>query len=515
MKNVNQKVTQKNDPNKGIVTLLWLLQIVAEALALAVVWRLDMLPGKYFLALAAVLVVFVILTGILLLPSKRRSFRRGFGLFLSVVIFVGSCLAAVLVADLHGTISGIVGQSTTQVSVSVYVKTEDPAQSVTDTADYRFAIVQGYDTERTQEAIDSIQEKLGKQIDITEYSDVQAMVEDFFSDKIGALIINSGYTSILEGLEGYEDFSDRVRALHEVEVVVQNNNFWEDWKDKFGNNSTQAEVPEDITQESFVFYISGSDTRSTKLTTSRSDVNILAVVNPQTKQVLLVNTPRDYYVENPAGNGAMDKLTHCGNFGIECSMEALSNLYDVQVNYYAHINFTGFETMIDAIGGITVNSDKAFSTSSGYSFSKGENNLNGAAALAFARERKHLSGGDNDRGKNQMKVIKAVISKLTSGTTIISNYTGIMQSLDGMFATSISMSDISKLVKMQLSDMAQWNILTYAVTGDGGSAVTYSAPGQKLYVMYQNETLVSYGAELIDRVMAGEILTEADMTVPS
>lgn len=515
MKYANQKEPKKKDPNKRIIVLLWFLQIIAEVLAVAVVWRLDMLPAKYFLVLAAALVLLALMTGALLLPSRRGTFRRGFGLFLSVVIFIGSCAVTILVADVHGTISKLTGKGTVQASVSVYVKTEDPAESINDAADYRFAIVEGYDTERTQEAIDSIEEKLNKQLDITAYSDVQAMLEDFFSGDIGALILNSAYTTVLEDLDGYEDFSDQVRALHEVEITVQNNSLWEQWKESFGGKVSETPKSGDITQDSFVVYISGSDTRNKKLVVGRSDVNILAIVNPKTKQVLLLNTPRDYYVANPAGNGAMDKLTHCGNFGIECSMEALANLYDVQVDYYAQINFTGFETLIDAIGGVTVYSDTAFSTVSGISFSKGENTLNGTQALAFARERKHLASGDNARGQNQMKVIKAVINKLTSGSTIISNYAGIMESLEGMFATSLSMSDISSLVKMQLADMAQWNILSYAVTGNGGSDITYSVPGQKLYVMYQDAALVSYASELIDRVIAGEILTEEDMTAPS
>ena len=260
-------------------------------------------------------------------------------------------------------------------------------------------------------------------------------------------------------------------------------------------------------------YISGSDTRDKKLVTSRSDVNIMLVVNPKTKQILLLNTPRDYFIPNPAsGTGALDKLTHCGIYGIECSMQALMDLYGVEIDYYAQINFTGFETLIDAIGGVTVYCDQSFTTNKGIHFSKGELELDGSSALVFARERYNVAGGDNARGKNQMKVIKAVIDKATSGTTMLSNYTGIMESLEGMFVTSMPTSDISSLVKMQLKDLAQWNIQSYAVTGNNGKEITYSMPGTKLSVMYPNQGMVDYGSNLIQRVMDGEILTEADMT---
>ena len=77
-----------------------------------------------------------------------------------------------------------------------------------------------------------------------------------------------------------------------------------------------------ITKEPFVIYLSGVDTRGELTEKARSDVNILAVVNPQTKQVALINTPRDYYVDL-AGTNSKDKLTHAGLYGVETSMATL------------------------------------------------------------------------------------------------------------------------------------------------------------------------------------------------
>ena len=274
------------------------------------------------------------------------------------------------------------------------------------------------------------------------------------------------------------------------------------------------EIPRTIDNAPFVVYISGSDTRSKKFRISRSDVNILGIVNPVTKQVLLINTPRDSYVPNPVGNGKRDKLTNCGLYGVDCSMEVLGTLYDLKVDYYCQINFTGFKKLIDAVGGVTVYSDQSFSTIKDMYIRKGENHLNGEEALAFARERYHVKGGDRGRGKNQMKVIEALIKKLTEGTTIISKYSSILDSLTGLFRTNVTMEEIGTLVKMQLGDMASWNIKTFSVTGEGGSNKTYSSPGHNAYVMYLDEKIVSYATMLADRVIAGDILTEADMKVP-
>ncbi len=274
---------------------------------------------------------------------------------------------------------------------------------------------------------------------------------------------------------------------------------------------TEETVPQNI--KPFVFYIAGSDSYDDYLPAlTRYDVNILVAVNPQTKQVLLLNTPRDYFVENPAGGGVRDKLTHCGNFGIKCSIQALQKLYGLQVDYYGRINFSGIKTLIDAVGGVTVTSSVSFVGIEKTQFVVGENHLNGAQALEFARERKHLPNGDHDRGKNQMKVINALIQKMTSGTTLIANYAQILNGLSGMFETSMGMDDISKLVKMQLADMASWNVQSYAVSGKGGYEVTYSWPGQELWVMYVDEAHVAYASGLVKRVLSGDTLTQEDLS---
>lgn len=240
------------------------------------------------------------------------------------------------------------------------------------------------------------------------------------------------------------------------------------------------------------------------------------VVNPKTKQVLLINTPRDYYVQTAASSsGAKDKLTHCGIYGIDCSMETLGMLYDEPVDYYVQINFSGFQTLVDAIGGITIESEKAFRTSEGgFYISQGTNQLNGTVALSYVRERKAFADGDNARGRHQMMAMEAIIKKLSSGTTILSSYSGIMESMSGMFATSMSTEDISSLVKMQLSDMASWNVKSFAVTGTGGKAATYSMPTKRSYVMYPDEEQVAYAKQLVNKVVDGEILMDADMEMP-
>ena len=265
-------------------------------------------------------------------------------------------------------------------------------------------------------------------------------------------------------------------------------------------------APQKPHEEPFVVYLGGSDTRSGKLTKGRNDVNILAVVNPNTKQLLLVNTPRDYYVSNPAGEGAKDKLAHCGLYGLENSKEALSRLYGLPVAYGAVINFKGFEALIDALGGVTVYSESAFTTTiGGYRIQQGANTLNGAQALAFARERSRVSGGDNTRGQHQMQVIAAMVRQLSAGN-VLSRWREILDSLEGMFATDMPLSTMTKLLTNEIDNLDDWEIFSAAVTGTGGTDYNWSSGG-KAYVMYPDESVQQVSA-LMERVMNGEGLTE-------
>ncbi len=264
-----------------------------------------------------------------------------------------------------------------------------------------------------------------------------------------------------------------------------------------------------ITKEPFVVYLSGVDNRGELTDKARSDVNILAVVNPKTKRVALVNTPRDYYVDL-AGTDSKDKLTHAGLYGVETSMATLGNLYGVNVDHYIRINFAGFINIIDAIGGVDVYSDQAFTSvgSPGYydptTFAEGWNHLDGKSALAFARERHAFASGDIQRGINQMKVIDAMVNKLKSPALLMS-FSKLMDAAADCFVTSLSQDQITALVRMQLSDLASWDIQSCSVTGTSGkSSKCYSAKGQSLYVMKPDENSVNEAKALIASVLDGE-----------
>ena len=488
--------------------IIWCVQLFIEGLVAWGVWRLNMLPGKHFAVLLAALMLVWMIVGLLLYIGRKGNRNgnvlRSLACIVLAVTVAGCTVATSLIADLQSTLEHITEPTPSSVTMSVYVLKDNPAQSIEDAKEYRFACVQSYEEERTRQVLAAAEKLLGKQPECEAFDSVENMVTALYDQQVGAIILNSGYVPILEENEAFSDFSQKVRVLYEVVTVVTGPN------QPIQPNVT-PDTPKAITNSPFILYLSGSDTRYDTLKTSRSDVNILVVVHPVTKQVLLLNTPRDTYVSNPAGDGAKDKLTHCGLYGTSCSAQALGELYGLQVDYHAQINFTGFKTLIDAIGGITIYSDYAFNADNGTAYVViGENHFNGEQALAYARERS-TAGGDKNRGKNQMKVIAAVIEKMTNSTALITNYSGILGSLQGMFTTDMEMSDIGALVKMQLSDMASWNIQSYAISGTGAMDTNYSMPGKYAYVMYPDMDMVDKAGALVDKVLSGGILTPEDV----
>ena len=497
--------------------IILVIQALISIVSVGIVVWFNLLPLKYLVLIGLILIWLLTLvyyffySGVrkkkgkkLTAQKKKRKLyiKRSIGGVISAITMALCIVASSMVWQAGNALANIADNVVVTDTVSVYALVDNPAESVADIKDGVFAITQNYDYEHTKTTLDKIRENLGQDVHTQNYDTVFDMVDALYAGNVDAMILNVAYVDVIRDQKGYEDFSDRTKTLYDHEVktsVVQEN----------------TQDTRDITKDPFIIYISGSDTRNLKLATSRSDVNILAVVNPASKQVLLLNTPRDYYVETTVTGGMRDKLTHCGIYGIDCSMGTLTNLYEENVDYYVQINFNGFETLIDAIGGITVEAEKSFRTSEGgYYISQGTNQLSGAVALSYVRERKSFADGDNARGRHQMQAIEAIIKKVSSGTTVLNNYSAILSSMEGMFATNMSSSEISALVRMQLTDMASWNVKSFAVTGTGSSQKTYSMPTKRSYVMIPDESQIDYARKLVDKVVDGGILSDNDLIMP-
>lgn len=242
-----------------------------------------------------------------------------------------------------------------------------------------------------------------------------------------------------------------------------------------------------VTEEPFNVYISGIDVYGEIDQESRSDVNIIATINPKTHKILLTTTPRDYYVTIPGVSGEQrDKLTHAGVYGIGTSMATLANLYQTEIPFYMRVNFTSVIEIVDAMGGVDVESEVAFTTGkeSGaiVEIQEGKNHLTGKEALAFVRERKAFIDGDNQRGKNQQALLTALIKEVIS-PMIVFEANEIINCISGNAETNMSEKQMKALLYMQLEDMKGWEIESVAATGDdSGKQYCYSYSGGPLYV---------------------------------
>lgn len=469
-------------------------------------WSSGLLPLKFFIPLCVIL---LLLCGVLTILSLggRHLLRPTLGMIFNLLLALACVLGSYMVTKGVDTLRDIIGKRESSNHVGIYVRTDDPAKDLQDLESYAFGILGKDDRENTDKAIADLEEKLnGKKINYKEYTDKSVMTVDLLSGNIDAMFMNTSLLEVLSGAEGFEDINSKIREIYSTRIISEKPNTVIDM-----NQPSDTGYPDGV----FTVYMSGIDTRSGYLVEkSRCDSNILAVINSKTKNVLLISIPRDYYVELalPEANGAKDKLTHAGIYGVQCSMDTVAKLFDIDVNYYFRVNFGGFEQIIDALGGITVYNDYYFESTVSffedeagryYSYPAGDINLTGEAALYFARERHAVSGGDRGRGLNQMKVIEAVADKMMS-PAILKNYSNLLDQIKGNFEMSIPYDTVSELVREQLDSGTDWTFTTYNVDGAGDNQPPYSLGGLNAYVMVPYESTVSTAKDLISQVVDGK-----------
>ena len=232
------------------------------------------------------------------------------------------------------------------------------------------------------------------------------------------------------------------------------------------NTETGKGASIDPTTQPFNLYITGIDRWAGEEDLDRSDVNMIMTIHPVTKKIMLTSIPRDTYVKLHTAQ-QMDKLTHTGIYGVDETINTVEDWLGLDLNYYLKLNFSSMRGIINAIGGIDVYSPVAFDSDiSDCSYKKGWNHLNGREALYFARERHAFEGQDSARVENQQRVVKAIIKKLTSSSTLLTSYGDIMSVAGSNLSTNMSPDEIQELVKMQMSDLASWDVQTQKIEGE-------------------------------------------------
>ena len=503
--------TKKQDRVPGIIISAVL--ICAEMAFIVLLLYTKLISVKYIGVISAMLLVFLLLV-YLLVRKARKKIRFIIGVVLSVLILAVLGTGSLYIYKTVSALDTITGVNKDVTKINVYVKEDDPAQKLADASGYTFGILSELDRDNTDQALQQMYYELGSDVQTNEYSGLSELADSLNNGTTGAIILNQAYLDVLDEMDNYSSFSSQLREIAslQVETVVQRKT--PQVTEAVGSTtetSDNSSADAAVTDEVYTIYVSGIDTRGEMTASSRSDVNIILTVNTRTKQILMVSTPRDYFVPLSISNGVPDKLTHAGIYGVNVSMDTLNMLYDININYYFRLNFAGFEKIIDALGGITVNSDYEFDSQNtkGYHFNKGENHLNGEQALVFTRERYAFKEGDRQRGRDQMAVIQGVVDKATQ-PAFLKNYLSVMDSLDGCFETNVPYDIIASLVRKQLDEGGSWQVLSYSTDGTGDTQKPYSM-SQKAYVMIPDQTTVDKAKTLMKKVREGFMLSEADV----
>lgn len=446
--------------------LITVIQFLLAVILLAFLWNSGLIPGKY---LAVAGVVLVVLSGLTFGLQYVKSKVYLVGIVISVLISFLQVVGIVYLNQASRAVESIGGANYKTDNMIVVVKEGKPVETLLDMKNYRYGIQTMADQENTNLMVEEVNKILGREINITEYNTIQELAEALLSGSVEAAIYNEAFAGIIE--DAIPEYQSQVKIIYHYGI------------------DTELEVKDVSVEEPFNVYISGIDVSGPITTNSRSDVNIIATVNPETKKILLTTTPRDYYVQIPGVSGEQrDKLTHAGIYGVDTSIATLEQLYDIEIPYYARVNFTSLIKIVDILGGVDVDSDYTFSAG-GYQFTEGINHLDGEKALAFVRERHSFADGDNQRGKNQEKVLTAMIQKAMS-PAILTNASSLLSSVSSSLETNMPSDKISELIQMQLDDGANWEIVSVNATGLGDNQACYSSGSQILYVMQPDNTSV-------------------------
>ena len=497
--NVSLSKTERRKKRRGIGLaaglILVTIQLVLTILFQITIFKLDMLPVKYLIMLNIILIL-------ILLYDFTSQFSRAhiLGKLISILLSVLILFSYLFTSKFDAVLSRFGIADTSVDIVDVCVLASDSAITLSDTVNYKYAYNSVAASENVPSALTSIQSETGHTMNVKQYSTWNELIDAFYANKdVQAIVINHSMINMIS--QDYEGFENHIRIIktyrYEKEISIDTANI-------------------NVKKEPFIIYVSGissDDGADTTLSdNSLSDVNILAVVNPKTKQVLLVTTPRDSYIKisNNKGVSGYDKLTHAGNYGVEKSMEALENLYGINIDYYVKINFLGSKSIVDALGGITIDSDVEFTNGweaapVSYHFVRGENECDGDKTIAFARERKAFAAGDFQRGRNQMAVIKGIIQKASS-PAILTKYSAVMDAVSDLFLTNIPNKAISDLVKMQLSNNTPWNIQSYGINGDTDEKRHLEVVGAynaSIVLPYVDD--ISNASAMINKVLSGDI----------
>ena len=471
--------SQKTKQNINIILLL--VYSLLSVFLLFLIFKYNVLAFRNLNIVVAVLTLMVAISATLLIIYKKAEKFTIFFLTLAVLVSSVSLFALQQFVGFTSHINATSNYS--EYSLSVVVLKDSDINNVAQLSSIMGPT--GTDNENIQKLIADIKSSQNKDLTVDKSTSYLSTYKSLISGEAKAIVLNSVFENIIEA--EYPDYASKIKKIYTKKMTKE------------------VETHKVSKDRFFNIYVSGIDTYGAISSVSRSDVNILMTVNRDTKRILLTTTPRDSYVPiADGGNNQKDKLTHAGIYGVDSSIHTLENLYGVDINYYVRLNFTSFLKLIDLLGGVDVDNEQEFSLQNGkFHFPVGNVHLNSEQALGFVRERYSLADGDRDRGRNQQKVIVAIIQKLTS-TEALKNYSSILQGLQDSLQTNMPIETMMDLVNTQLESGGNYKVNSQDLKGTGRMDLpSYAMPDSNLYMMEIDDSSLAAVKAAIQDVMEG------------
>lgn len=476
---------KKKFKSKFITIPIIIINLILSIYLLLSIYKLDILPNKYLLIIIIGMLLINLITSILL--SIKKIFTQILGIILSIIIITISIIGSTYIGETNTFLDNSFNNNII-VETSKYdllVLKESEYKDITD--------IEGK-TLGEYSLDEEVKTKLAEMVTpiVTEYEDVLELYQDLLDKKVEAMLIDKAYLSLIE--DTHEDVYDKVKDIYSFSI----------------NKEIEEPTPEKAEKldelRPINIFISGSDSREETIALrSRSDVNMIVTINPETNKILLTSIPRDYYL-NVYGKNQPTKLSNVGIFGLDTTAKTVAEAFDIDIDYSIKVNFNAVEEVVDLVGGVDIYSDKSFNSSHirGWRVKEGINHMDGKHALAYARERYAYKEGDRHRVKNQQQVLTAVLEKIMDDKTILLKYNDLLSSLSDFYRTDIPSELITMVVKNQLEKMTMWSIESQSVDGTGLMTKTFTAPKSKVYVMVPNQETVNQARKKIIAVMNEE-----------
>ncbi|MGM9941839.1 MAG: LCP family protein [Bulleidia sp.] len=509
----NERTKRKRRISSGFY---YLLLIVSAVLFLYTFYKMPMFPLKWTLITAVVLVVVLLVTGLFTLKLKPTNFfQKTVNLLLAVVLCIGSFILPYEEKKITALFETVTG-TTVRISVyamrdsykydhpeyfnsgnTIYMDDMDGKKLIEDNGDYLvYGTAMNLDRANQKYAVDQLNMLSASEIMTIDHDSLDQAVNDLYNNTTDLLIMADSYASVIQDTPGFETFELDTQVVYTMERTIESS---------FGFSRDVS-----LVNQPFAVFFGGNDQTGSLSLQGRTDVDMIVAVNPNTYQIAIINLPRDSYIPNPYYGGSYDKLTHLGLSGLDNTLDGISDVLGTKIENYVLVNFDTFQTIIEALGGVTINNPYEFTAIDGQHFPEGTIELNPVSALMYVRERYNLPGGDFDRNMHQQIVMQGMIDRITSPEGII-RFNSILDNVKDCVLTNLSGNSIYALIQKQLDEDIHWNIVKYHVEGEMGMEECASAPGQYLSVVYPYDNQIDFVRDVIQQVYDGEILEQTTL----